>query len=604
MARADAAASGGERGLRSGVGRSAQKRQRPRDDELAEWSHRLIEALHGGADARAALVALCDAIREHLPCDRVQVWRGDVAQSGMRAVVASGYPEGEARRLAALVAPMPTMTFVHYDFLREKVVFVPETSAIDDPFARVAFTDFGIETAALMLLERVDRPIGALQLSWCRRAGALLPAPEVVESIRLHASLALDFLARTDDALRLSDTLSQTAILLGSIHDPDELLRTTAARIAEAVGCDFATVHLLEDDGLTLARVAQHGLVTPDEFLRRTTVDPEVLARAVEGTQDGVFEVPDTRLHATHAALLDVFEIASFFSVPLVQEGRLSGFLTLGYRERTGHFSRRQIALAQGVVHHALAALRNARTMQSLREVNQVKSDFIAAVSHDLRTPLHVLIGYSDMLLESAAGGLNAGQADLVTRLRAGALRFRDLINDVLDVARLDAGKGASVWEPVVMSDLCREMHAELEPLRRPEVALRCSIGGIEVLGDAAKIKTILRNLLSNALKFTRRGEVEVRAEPSRPDELVLRVRDTGPGIRTEDRPRIFDMFQQGEAGLRAGGSGLGLGLYLVKRVTAMLGGSVALISGDPGNTVFEVRLPVKSLPSPPDARP
>jgi signal transduction histidine kinase len=112
------------------------------------------------------------------------------------------------------------------------------------------------------------------------------------------------------------------------------------------------------------------------------------------------------------------------------------------------------------------------------------------------------------------------------------------------------------------------------------------------VVSDATKITMILRNLVANALKFTTTGEVAVRCTGSPEGGLVLRVTDTGPGIGAADRARLFDMFQQGDAGRRAGGSGLGLGLYLVKRVTELMGGTVALVCGEPGRTTFEVVLP------------
>ncbi|HZR84956.1 MAG TPA: GAF domain-containing sensor histidine kinase [Candidatus Binatia bacterium] len=570
------------------------------DADAATWNRRLLAALVGETDARAALSAVCETIRELLPCDRVQIWRGDVRQMTFQTVVACGYPEDEAARLAALVAPMPVRAFAESDFIASKITFVADARRSDDPFARTVFRPFAIEAVAMLLLERGDRILGALQCSWCDAGRARVPAPEVAEAMRRSMSIAVDFLARTDEALRLSQTLSETAILLVSVHDPDELLRTIAAKTAEAVGCDWCAVHLLHEDRRALVRVGDFGLPEAYADVTRFPVDPDLLGGAF---QDGVIEVPDARaLDRTGASA--VFGVASYFSVPLVQDGQVVGLLSLGYRERTGRFARRQLTLGKGLAPHALAALRNARVMRSLRDVNQVKTDFIAAVSHDLRTPLHVLIGYSDMLLDGEAGRLNAAQSDLVSRLREGALRFRDLINDILDVARLDAGQDGVAATPVALPGLCHELCRELDVLRRPGVELRCDVPDVTVLVDAPKIKTILRNLLSNALKFTTTGEVRIAAETASAGELRLRVSDTGPGIAPEDRPRIFDMFQQGEAGRRAGGSGLGLGLYLVKRVTDMLGGRVDLVSADPGETAFDVRLPVKSVPRPPGARP
>jgi signal transduction histidine kinase len=587
-----------------GAGKQGERRRMPggaSEHDPTVWHARLVEALSSHEDGQEALAATCEVVRELVPCDRVQVWRGDLRQMSMSTMIATGYPPGDAMTLASLVAPMPTRTIMHKDFLVSKAAFVPDVRTLEDPFGNVVFGPFGIEAAFLLLLERGARVIGALQLSWCDRSAALRPGPEIEDTIRRYVGLAVDFLARTDDAVRLSETLSETAVLLASIQDPDELLQTTAARIAEAVGCDWAAVHLIEGDEVTFFRAAEWGI--RQAFTSRFQVPADGLAAAVSNMQDGVFEVPDTSALAEPTPMnLDRTQIASYFSVPLLAEDRLAGFLSLGYRTRTGRFSRRQISLAKGLVHHAQAALRNARTMRSLREVNQVKSDFLAAVSHDLRTPLHVLIGYSDMLVDGTAGPLNGLQADLVGRLREGAVRFRDLIDDVLDVARLDAGQDVLVVAPVALADLCEELRREVEVLRPRAVELRIEVGDLTVLGDGAKIKTILRNLLSNALKFTREGEVRIAADRATGDEVRLVVRDTGPGIAPEDRSRIFEMFQQGDIGRRSGGSGLGLGLYLVKRVTELLGGRVELVSGDPGDTRFEVHLPLRSAPRSPGA--
>jgi signal transduction histidine kinase len=250
------------------------------------------------------------------------------------------------------------------------------------------------------------------------------------------------------------------------------------------------------------------------------------------------------------------------------------------------------VTLAKGLAYHAVAALENARLVRSLRDASQTKSDFVAAVSHDLRTPLHIMIGYTDMLLGSAAGPLAPEQAELVTRVHDCSVRFLRLVDGILDVARLDAGQERPTAVPVDLATLRDALNAEVEALRRPGVALEWDLALDSVRTDSAKVQTILRNLVTNALKFTNAGQVTVHCAGPPEGGLVLRVTDTGPGVDPADRDRIFDMFEQGDVGRRAGGSGLGLGLYLVKRLAAVLGGTVALVSGEPGDTTFEVRLP------------
>jgi signal transduction histidine kinase len=309
--------------------------------------------------------------------------------------------------------------------------------------------------------------------------------------------------------------------------------------------------------------------------------------------EDGILEVPDTSQDERLKPFISPGAVGgSHVAIPLVDEGRTLGVLALGYFRHVGRFSRRQISLAKGLAHHALIALGNARLVHSLREANQFKADFIAAASHDLRTPLHVMMGYNEMLLEGSAGDLSVAQRHLLERMHDCAVRFLDLINDILEIGRLDAGRDSVTYAPLDLASVCEEVRHDVAHLQQPGVELRCSVPNSVVLGDAAKVKMILRNLLSNALKFTTSGEVEVDATLE--GDLVLQVRDTGPGIDPRERRTVFDMFRQGSAGLQSGGSGLGLGLYLVKRLSEMLGGSVELVAAEPGRTVFQVSLPLR----------
>jgi signal transduction histidine kinase len=400
----------------------------------------------------------------------------------------------------------------------------------------------------------------------------------------MHAALGVDVLARTTDANELSQNLSDTATLLARIHDPDELLQAMAAKVAQAIGCDWAAVHLYDEASREMQRVAIHGSNEPAVGVPGRAGVVEWMERQFAGSPEGVLEISDVEAGE--------MRMSSCVSVPLRDESRLLGILTVGYRERRGRFARRQISLLKGLAQHAQVALVNAQLVRSLEEANRVKSDFVAAVSHDLRTPLHVLIGYNSMLLEDACGALNDEQRALVERMHECSVHFLDLINGVLGLGRVEAGFDRVVLTRVSLPQLADDIRREVEYLRRPEVELRLHAEPAVVSTDAAKLTTILRNLVTNALKFTLEGFVEVRLEVH-DAKLRLLVRDTGPGIAPEERPKVFEMFRQGAAGLRAGGSGLGLGLYLVQRLSAMLGGTVELTSDDAGTTIFEVRLPL-----------
>jgi signal transduction histidine kinase len=243
---------------------------------------------------------------------------------------------------------------------------------------------------------------------------------------------------------------------------------------------------------------------------------------------EGFVEMPDVAAVPELRAYMPAGLVSSYVCVPLRRDGRLLGLLTVGYTQRRGRFSRRQIALMRGLAHHAVAALENARLVSSLRDVNLVQRDFVAAVSHDLRTPLHILIGYNDMLLEGAAGDLQPAQRDLVGRVRECCGNFLGLIEDILEVARLDAGHDRRQTGPLDLPDLCRTLAEEVEELRQSDVVLRWTATPATIEADAPKIKMILRNLVTNALKFTTAGHVEMTAVLEA-GQLVLRVADTGP---------------------------------------------------------------------------
>lgn len=555
------------------------------------WSVRLGAALASSTDAREALRSLCDEICRLLPCDRVQIWRGDLRQMAMHSVIDAGFPPVHAAEVSSLVVPMAELRMMRDGFLERKVALVPRADALDPSEARL-MTPFGIGSALFLLLERGTHVLGALHLSWCEPERAYVPDPVLVDLIRMHVALGVDFLARTTDALELSQNLSDTATLLARIHDPDELLQAMAGKVAQAIGCDWAAVHLYDEARVEMRRVAIHGSDAPAMSVSAPAQVVAWMERKFADSPEGVLEISDVDALAKRVPAAHGIRMASCVSVALRDESRLLGVLTVGYRERRGPFARRQISLLKGLARHAQVALVNAQLVRSLEEANRVKSDFVAAVSHDLRTPLHVLIGYNAMLLEDACGALNDEQRALVARMYDCSVHFLDLINGVLGLGRVEAGFDRVVATRVALPQLAEAIRDEVEYLRRPEVELRVHAAPAVVSSDAAKLTTILRNLVTNALKFTTDGFVEVRLEVC-DGELRMVVRDTGPGIAPEERPKVFEMFRQGAAGLRAGGSGLGLGLYLVQRLSAMLGGSVELTSDDAGTTIFEVRLPL-----------
>ena len=231
-----------------------------------------------------------------------------------------------------------------------------------------------------------------------------------------------------------------------------------------------------------------------------------------------------------------------------------------------------------------------------LGKANKLKSDFLASMSHELRTPLNAVIGYSALLIDGIAGPMTPIQFDYVTRSRAAAQHLLYLINDILDMARIEAGKMPVHVELVHLPDLIREVKEQIEPMVNSRdlvfaatVAPECP--SIET--DKTKVKQILLNLLSNALKFTNRGSVQLAARCDGDELVLLEVRDTGVGIKPEEMDAIWDDFRQLDQSTTRSYGGTGLGLSISRRLTHQLGGYVSVESEFGVGTTFSVRLPV-----------
>lgn len=229
---------------------------------------------------------------------------------------------------------------------------------------------------------------------------------------------------------------------------------------------------------------------------------------------------------------------------------------------------------------------------------DQVKSAFLASMSHELRTPLNAVINFTQFLIDGDAGPTTAEQNDLLGEVVGSAKHLLDLINDVLDMSKIEAGSlKLFVEDNINLNNILNRVASTGRSLLRDKasVQLRLETDGLlpRIRGDQQRIFQILLNILSNACKFTEKGDIAVAAKLAN-DEVILSISDTGPGIAPEDQGVVFEPFKQTNTGLRQGG-GTGLGMPIAKNLAEAHGGRLWLESIPGKGTTFFVALPIKS---------
>lgn len=316
---------------------------------------------------------------------------------------------------------------------------------------------------------------------------------------------------------------------------------------------------------------------------------------------------------------------ASSISLPLVMDGLALGALNI-YASEPDAFLREEVALLQELVDnltHGIQALRaraekkeaitalekeraelENRVVERTAELCQakeraeaadrIKSAFLATMSHELRTPLNSIIGFTGIILQGIVGPLNDEQEKQLNMVRASAQHLLSLINDVLDISKIEAGQLQVASENFNLRYTIEKAVESARPLAvKKGLELTCAIPpAVEMItGDSRRFEQILLNLISNAVKFTERGSVKIACEPEG-DNVTIRVADTGIGIRTEDLETIFQAFRQIDSGMTRKYEGTGLGLSISKRLVELMGGKIRVTSVWGSGSTFSFSLP------------
>jgi signal transduction histidine kinase len=394
-------------------------------------------------------------------------------------------------------------------------------------------------------------------------------------------------------------------VISRSTFDLQTVLNTLAESASRLCEADLSSIH--RQRGSDYQMVATYGSPPgTDEFVLRripfVAGRGSVLGRTVAQRRpiqiadvlaDPDYSVQDVQRKVGYRTIL---------GVPILREGNPVGAIVL-MRLTVRPFTDKQIELAQTFADQAGIAIENVRLFdeiqeksRQLEEASQHKSQFLANMSHELRTPLNAILGYTELMADGAYGEPSEKMSAVLKRLESNGRHLLGLINDVLDLSKIEAGQLALELSDYSVQDIAQTVRSTLEPLAadkklefKVEVAPRLPSGH----GDGRRLTQVLINLVGNAIKFTDTGEVAIKAEASN-GSFYVSVRDTGPGISAADQAKLFQEFQQADNAITKKKGGTGLGLAISKRIIEMHGGRIWIDSTVGEGSTFSFMVPVR----------
>ena len=456
-----------------------------------------------------------------------------------------------------------------------------------------------------------------VQSEWEDEEAHIASLRDVTE--RIHAEqdarrLIREQAARTaaeQSAARMRFLAESSAVLAASL-DYDATLAALAHLCVPRLA-DWSVVYGLDEDGHPYRAEVAHCEESRSELVNRLKGLPisgsgTHSVREVLRTGRAVVErdVTDEVL-ANMAETEDEREIArtlgavSYMLVPMIARGSPVGAIAFVSSNPDRRFEAEDLTLAEDIALRGALAGANSRLYSQAKAANQTKSDFLAVVSHDLRTPLTAITGYADLLRMGIPEPLSPGSLERVERIRTSANHLQYLLNELLTFARLDAQHEKKHATSVDLRALLRDVESVVEPLvQQQHLRLQLQLPGnpVVIVTDADKVRQIVLNLATNAVRYTRDGSVTISLTRAADQAAQIEVRDTGIGIAEENLSRIFDPFWQVSPAQRAQGGGTGLGLSIVKRLISLIGGRIDVRSKIGDGSSFIVTLPAATSES------
>jgi len=395
--------------------------------------------------------------------------------------------------------------------------------------------------------------------------------------------------------------------VLGASLDYEWTLAALTRLLVPALA-DYCSVDLVDADGNIRRVSTAHVDPEKEDIVRRLWAKypyistdrvgvPEVVRTGLPQVVTAIDHAETVKFarNPEHAALLDALAPHSYVCVPMAARGHVLGALSFVFSDSGREYVDADVAAAQDIAVRAATAIDNARLYADAQAGNRAKSEFLATMSHELRTPLNAIAGYAELIAMGVRGPVNDEQLRDLSRIRQNQQHLLEIINDILNFSRIEAGHVKYTITPVPVKDVLDRMEGMIEPQARARaIDYECenAADGLAVLADREKLEQVLINLLGNAIKFTPAGgRITLFSEPG-PDTVHIHVRDTGIGIDPSQLASIFEPFVQIEPSLTRTTEGAGLGLAISRDLARGMGGDLRAASTPGAGSTFTVELP------------
>jgi signal transduction histidine kinase/CheY-like chemotaxis protein len=595
-----------------------------RTRELAEANRELTEALEQQTATSEILRVISQSPTDIEPVLDALVKSATRFCGAYDAVIF--LPEGDSLRVAAHHGSIPqpvgrSVPLVHgtvggRSLLERRAIHVADLQAEVHEFPEgSAFArQLGHRTILSVPLMRESVAIGAIQLRraevnpFSDRQIALLQtfadqAVIAIENVRLFKELQ----ERTHELTRSVEelkALGEVGQAVSSSLDIQSVLTSIVSHAVELSQTDAGTIYEFDEATQVFVPRANYGMTEElIETLRQSHIGIGASGIGQAAATRAAVQIPDLEsepnyplpfmLEAGYRALL---------AVPLLREDRVIGGLSVR-RKAAGAFPQPIVDLLQTFATQSVIAIQNARLFREIDEKSQQleiaskhKSQFLANMSHELRTPMNAVLGYTDLILDNIFGDVPEAIRDTLERVKANGHHLLGLINDVLDLSKIEAGQLVLSLSDYSMGDVVHAVVSAVESLAaEKKLALKATAPADlpPARGDERRITQVLLNLAGNAIKFTDEGGVSIQAQVS-DGAFVVSVSDTGPGISEADQQKIFEEFQQADSSSTRTKGGTGLGLSISRRIVELHGGRVWVESTPGHGSTFSFTLPIR----------